>query len=734
MMTEITPGNAEQPQTTASWLADTAVTQIHNAFRLGWSLVELRSRVQIAALDDPKLPQMVDSSRVRVYSDPLQMVQDANNGLRRASQMRTIFNSIVTLQQSSFPALTNISQIYDPPPQSDLPYLYPQDTADPDTLDYANFGIDPLEIDESNPFWSNFRLYDVSRRALNCLNLLLSDPLDNLVPDLITRQQNRLIQKISDVLKPESDASTAVTPGPAIDSLTKATLQACVDYKSTNPEAYDAKTPSADNQRLTTQQTEIGHREAIVALSVLSARLFQAWDGFLRERFTTSGVGTKNLNALLAYEAGRNLASISWNTSVNAVRLENQAEQDQNAHQNLCQMWQDTFTDSGVTHVLHQISALSAVFDDVYYRTHEKPAAFKTDNTLDDLLVRPDPSLPSNVLQAVKQSIEYWQRTVIWLGAEEKPDNAEARSLEKPQMQVADWRRLRETLIEQSGIWYNLMTGQQDLRGFTVEGIAQGLMDEAIGDLRGLAQRDLPAAFQQASQQIDEMARDVAEFVASISGTATKVAQEGINRIFDSVHPVFWVIIGISAVVVVGLVGYAFATKQTDVLIGAMASMGTAVAGMFGIKRGSDSKDETKNNVQTQIEDQKTVKTQEMTNKTQQLQNAISQARTGLAGTASSALGQAGSFLVDAYENGLLRIQIELQSLNHSIAVAHPLVEFFIRNSNVESDLDFLTKVIWDKGSRETQLRNVVTAAFGPISILLGAPAETRNTTPVTGD
>lgn len=732
-MTEVTPGSPEQLQTSTSWLADTAVTQIHNAFRLGWSLVELRSRVQIAALDDPKLPQMIDSSRVRVYSDPLQMVQDANNGMRRASQMRTIFNGIVTLQQTSFPTLTNISQIYDPPPQSDLPYLYPQDPTDPEALDYANFGIDPLEIDESNPFWSNFRLYDVSRRAINCLNLLLSDPLDNLVPDLITKQQNRLIQKISGVLSPALNENAEIDPAFAVDSLTKATLQACVDFKSTNPGEIYARSEAVD-ERSSSQENDVGHREAIVALSVLCARLLQAWDGFFRERFTTSSVGTKNMNALLAYEAGRNLASISWNTSVNAVRLENQAKQDQNAHQNLCQMWQDTFTDSGVTHVLHQISALSAVFDDVYYRTHEKPAAFSTDSTLDDLLVRPDPSLPSNVLQAVKQSIEYWQRTVIWLGAEEKPDTAESRSMEKPEMQVADWRRLRETLIEQSGIWYNLMTGQQDLRGFTVEGIAQGLMDEAIGDLRGLAQRDLPAAFQQASQQIDEMARDVAEFVASISGTATKVAQEGINRIFDSVHPVFWVIIGISAVVVVGLVGYAFATSQTDVLIGAMASMGTAVAGMFGIKRGSDSKEETKSNVETQIEDQKTVKTQEMTNKTQQLQNAISHARSGLAGTASSALGQAGSFLVDAYENGLLRIQIELQSLNHSIAVAHPLVEFFIRNSDIESDLDFLTKVIWDKGSREAQLRNVVTAAFGPISILLGAPAEIRNATPVTGD
>ena len=49
----------------------------------------------------------------------------------------------------------------------------------------------------------------------------------------------------------------------------------------------------------------------------------------------------------------------------------------------------------------------------------------------------------------------------------------------------------------------------------------------------------------------------------------------------------------------------------------------------------------------------------------------------------------------------------------------------FVRIGDVDSDLDFFsTKVIWSKGNREAQLRNVVTAAFGPISILLGKPAD----------
>jgi hypothetical protein len=715
------PGDNSRQKPSQSWLAEPAITEIHNAFRLGWSLTELRSRVQIAASDDPKLPKVMDSRSEII--DPLLIVRETNDGLRRGSEMRTIFNGIVTLQQASFPTIDNVSALYDPPSEQELSYLYPTE------LDYANIGISPLESDGSGKehFLSNFRLYDVTRRALNSLILLLSDPLDNLVPSLITNQQQRLIQEIREASKTDTTESEESLAGAKVESLTKATLQACANYKQAQRDVDDFAEQALEN--------EAGHKDSIITLSVLTARLLQAWDGFLRERFTTTGVGAGKFPALLAYEAGRNLASISWRTSVNAVWWENQTEGDENAHQQLSQLWQETFTDSSVIYVLHQIAALSTVFDDIYYRSgHDQPAALSTESTLDDLLVRPDPSLPSNVLQAVKQSIEYWQRTITWLGADEDPALASSRSVERPKMVVADWRRLREALIEQSGIWFNLMTGQQDLRGYTIEGLSHGVMDEAIADFRDLAQRDLPAAFQQASQQINDIARDVTDSVLTISASATKVAKDGINRIFDSVNPVLWVIIGISAIIIVGVIGYVLITGQTEALLGTVASLGTAVAGFFGIQRGTNAKKENENNVESEIEKNKVAGTQAIDDKKRQLQSAMDSARSGLAGTASAVLGQAGSFLFDAYEKGLLRIQIELQSLNHSVAVAHPLVEFFVRHSVVESDFDFLTKVIWSKSSREMQLRNVVTAAFGPIGILLGASTEAHDAAPDVGD
>lgn len=187
------PAPTDQP---SSWLADPAMMKIHNAFRLGWSLVELRSRAQISALEDPKLPPLLNDAAPNGRAAPnlMQLVQGANDGLLRASQMRTIFNGVVALQQACFPTIAGVSALYQPPSKQDLAYLYP-DMGEPDGVNYADIGISPLQPDAAGAeqFWSNFPLYDVTRRALNCLILLLSDPLDNLVPDLITSQQRRLI-------------------------------------------------------------------------------------------------------------------------------------------------------------------------------------------------------------------------------------------------------------------------------------------------------------------------------------------------------------------------------------------------------------------------------------------------------------------------------------------------------------------------------------------------------------
>ena len=666
------------------WQSDPTVQDIRNAFILGWSLVELRSRVQIAALDDNKLPPEAKNGTPKPSlstADPVNLVIENNDRLLRASRMRTVFNSIVTLQSAK--SLNGISHetrtLYDPPDETDLPYLFPKEKEN----DYANIGI--LGTDQDNkPILADFRLFEITRRALNCLTLLLVKPHDSLIPKKIESDQSRLISAILEAVAREEQSHKDQPSQSTVYSLATTTVQACNQYKTKSEVSS-----SIDKIPLSSRSD---HGKAITTLSVITIRLLQAWDGYLRERLTAEGVGTNNLLTLVAYEVGRNMASISWNTSVNTILLENQKKE---MGEKLYEAWKATFTDSNLIQMLHQITALGIVFDEAYHRPNGKPQALMTDNLLDDLLLRPDPALPSQVLQAVRQSIEYWQRTVLWLGTDVNG------AKHKDRLKSVDWRSCRNALIKQSGIWFNLMTGLQDLRGFTAEGITHQILDPALCDLRNLAQRDLPAATQQAAQQIK-----------NLSGAA----KEELNQLLNTVKPWLWGVIGLSVLAIILLIGYILFTGKAEAVTGIFTSLITAALGALGIKQSSERKTQGEAQLDTKIESQSDA-----------LQATLSGLGSGLVNIASNTLGQTGTFLVKAYENGLLRIQIELQLLNFSVAITHPLIEFIVRQFAVEGkgdkkdNLDFLT-VIWDTADREAQLRRVVTAAFGPISILLGAP------------
>jgi hypothetical protein len=171
---------------------------------------------------------------------------------------------------------------------------------------------------------------------------------------------------------------------------------------------------------------------------------------------------------------------------------------------------------------------------------------------------------------------------------------------------------------------------------------------------------------------------------------------------------------------VVILIVYAISSGRADGIVGIITSLVTAGAGALGIRQSGNSAQTSQQEVGQEIDKQRAAANQTIQQQQGSLQSSLASAGSQLAGAASSAFTQTGSYLVEAYEKGLARIQIELQTLNYSVSVAYPLVEFFVRRNDVQSDLDFLTTVVWDSGSREAQLRNVVTAAFGPVSILLG--------------
>ena len=103
----------------------------------------------------------------------------------------------------------------------------------------------------------------------------------------------------------------------------------------------------------------------------------------------------------------------------------------------------------------------------------------------------------------------------------------------------------------------------------------------------------------------------------------------------------------------------------------------------------------------------------------------------------STFFGAAGPTMEQALQRGYERIQLEFDYLNHNVAIAFPLIEFFLweelkaveANPNgaepietaIEDGYDFLVKVFWTRVDFEEEFQRVAQAAFGPISAFIHA-------------
>ena len=399
-------------------LNDSIFKGIHNAYLMGASIVELKARIEVAVCDSlldavtfdnststfspvfdgssiPKQqPNAIDDLLNKIVLKDLapKLSAELRDHAWLTSVLRAIFKQIVMLHIDRFPNSTTTNTIYDlpKPPQNaeDLssypyPYLYPG-ILDPDgkiaDFDYANVGIGRIQDDASSGnikqnFFDNFKLYDVTRRALNCLTLLLDEAEESLLPVMIGCYQRRLVQ--------------AILADPQIPS----------------KEPDCRKIPELGPEKIKT---------TIEALSDLVVRLLEAWDSFLRECFYSDmGSKSNDPNALkrddeielAAYEAGRSLTALSWNVSMATAPLEKalkpEQENDPKIKDYLTRKaqttWMQAFNDRDINQIQYQINALCTALDQAYYRVHpdiKPPGA-------DDPLTPLNPDLPSQAIQAV---------------------------------------------------------------------------------------------------------------------------------------------------------------------------------------------------------------------------------------------------------------------------------------------------------------------------------------------
>lgn len=703
------PNSADSSQQTfASLLKDKDFAALHNAFLLGWSITELKSRVQIAACtqqqvastaNEPTRPQtqsidalikdiiladLVDITREdltnqvnRSLNMPLNnnaLPTDLGDQGWLTSVLRAIFNRIVTLHLSRFPDGSTANTIYDLPLPQDPTYPYPflhpveWNLVASSRDDYTNIGIAPLTKNPapSNPtidinaYTQNFMLYDVTRRALNGLTLLLTTPADSLVPELLNRLQLALTNAVFNM------------------------------YYAANP---------PQNRQAAVLKT----------LSDVIVSLLEAWDSFIRESFylsvaETEGAETGSVASgteleLTAYDAGRSLANLSWGASVILAPLESifpvgqQNAAPQKLDQKARETWLNVFNDRDINHVQYQMMALSTALDDAYYRVNKtiKPRA------VHDPTVPPDPNLPSQAIQTMVQSLDYWQRAIQRMcseSAELKPRQApipprmtwpqiQAQSATSAQTQAAaapagqspksnppqtaigsnnpapnvsqlallDWQMsatLRIELIQQSYVWQSLLLCQQGLDSFSVDKITHKIIDEFMADLEKIVQREIRRT------------------------------------------TFMWVLFGALVVIIAILIWlaatYAHISLGSLIPVASITAVGALVAPFV-------------NGLKSRL------------------------------GKLGSYFGAAGASIEQAIEHGYDQVLVEFGYLNHTIGITYPLVEFFVweeiafgpKTNPIQDGYDCLLQVFWTNEDRQAEIQRVVRAAFGPLGAFIGA-------------
>src|SRR6266566_2753525 len=653
-------------------LNDSIFKGIHNAYLMGASIVELKARIEVAVCDSlldavtfdnststfspvfdgssiPKQqPNAIDDLLNKIVLKDLapKLSAELRDHAWLTSVLRAIFKQIVMLHIDRFPNSTTTNTIYDlaKPPQNaeDLssypyPYLYPG-ILDPDgkiaDFDYANVGIGRIQDDASSGnikqnFFDNFKLYDVTRRALNCLTLLLDEAEESLLPVMTGCYQRRLVQAI------------------------------LADTKIPGQEPDCRKIPELGPDKIKT---------TVEALGDLVVRLLEAWDSFLRECFYSDmGSKSNDPNALkrddeielAAYEAGRSLTALSWNVSMATAPLEK-----------------------------------------AYYRVHpdiKPPGA-------DDPLTPLNPDLPSQGIQAVKHSLNYWQRTVTWICSSNetnqpalKPalDPSSVGKTIKPAIdsvpadtqtqrdattgisspsQTMKWqlsKSLRTELIQQAIVWQSLILCQQSLQSFTMEKVTQRILDKFMQDLEKAI--------------IDE------------------IKNNKVLRILS---------IGIIAVifVIIALLVVAAATNYHSFSFSDLIKSPLVIITAIGA--------------------------------------LITPFATGISSRLSKLgtfFGAAGTATEQGLQHGYARLLIEFGYLNHNLAITFPLIEFFLweglqaveENPNgaepiktaIEDGYDFLVKVFWTRTDFEEEFQRVAQAAFGPISAFIHAQLQVTQPT-----
>jgi hypothetical protein len=546
------------------------------------------------------------------------LISKPTSSSRVLALWRVILFKIGALHAKAFPASTTDGTLYALPANTP-PFLFPANPPDYVTI---NTAACPGNLE---PQLGGFALYDTSRRTVNCLCQLYLTPAEWLAEaDIEARQAS-----IRDQVRRQ-------VPGNA------------------DPECV---------------------------LGTLACKVLDAWNNYVREHYFAGGLIPDNDIESIAFEAGRTMASFSWEITVASVGIESTDSKaaPEDDVTKLEQAWTAAFRPEVIIRLQHYISELSSALGSVQ-DTEPRLQAF----------------------DSVKKSIDYWQRTVAQqatlFASRTPPSGGETGKQTAPQKlealapapnPIETWKKMRLALTRQANIWESLMIGQQGLGAFDVESVATRLVQSVWSNI----QADLRDQF---SQAVSEM---------------TTAADKELKTFYLKSLP-YLIPLVIFVVLIAGATAYLVFSAQSNpnakltgiASVLSATGVGSAVVGAIGWIKSFYA--------QKQVVASDGPRSQESPSSTGGTPALFSRVQHA----ADDVLNE----IQDALKRGLQQLETQMASLSHGVAVTYPLIECLVTIESLKSDVEFLERVVWTGTDRIADMKSVISAALGPMWVLLG--------------
>lgn len=722
--------------------------KIRQAFDLGWNVYELRNRVLTRASNGEYLVTAQKNllTPTTKTADFVQLVGSTNTLLRVSSAWRRLFACIANdhsilaeLGIVGFP--TGAAPKVPVQPAAELAHngataLTAQVEAVRQQATYLEeFGNEGMPIHKrgEKPILQEFPLYELTRRALNCLTFLYMDPQQSLIPEIAQRRQQELIAAIQ---KTNEGARVEETPEPEPTGVTA----------------------EASGSPLGQSEEEQAVEAALYSLTNLVVRQLDEWDNFLRDTLNAYGVEADDQTMLVAYDAGRGLAGISWRVTTDLIGLEKPVQEAKpqgtvgeksaaspDGAGAFAKKWKSAFMADDIVRVQHQLTSLRQVMDKAYRAEQVQEGK---DIPAGD---RFDPELPGAAIQSICTSLDHWQRTVARMASDptffalsaRSPVHTEsttgfgsqsssaplqsnpragtgapASNIKRQESQPTEidpelWKSLRVALIEQANVWQSLMNGERWLKDYPAQGIALGFLTRTVNEVRafgaGEANQELQKILLEAkaaAQQLFDLTNELRSDATRQAQAIAHVVQERAAGVFSNVRPYLVAGAAFMIVTVVALFLLLFASQANSTAVttfATMSSFAATVLGLLGIN-GARRQGATTQTLTDMIGAQLSDWIKGFQGQTQELQNAVSDKVQSVATWAQGVEEGAITTVRDILATSAAQVEDTMHRMNYSVGVSYPLIDWYIRYVSHDRQgeaIEFVHTVLWTNAEAE---------------------------------